>query len=99
MLSVILVFLLIICFTYLVFSRSHKQINEGFNPDYTNKIAPFHGEDYYDTLFDDVLYFPNEVDKKTGWTTGVTGFMRCKYNCAGNCMEYGYTGNAYCFPY
>ncbi len=97
-LIIIIPLLIILLFFY---SRSVNQFNyiEGFGPGYTDKIAPFAGEDYYDTLFDDVTYFPNEIDKETGWTTGVTGFMRCKNNCVGNCVEYGYTGHSYCFPY
>ena len=71
---------------------------EGFIPDYQDRIPPFNGEDYYDTLFDDVIYFPNEIDPNTG-IEKMSGYLRCKNNCAGNCVEYGPTGNSYCFPY
>jgi hypothetical protein len=48
---------------------------------------------YYDKLFNDVTYYPNDDDGIT------TGWMKCKQDCPGNCMEFFVSGNAYCFPY
>lgn len=47
---------------------------------------------YYDKLFTDVAYYPNKEDGTTGW-------IDCKQNCPGNCVEFGPSGNSYCFPY
>ena len=47
---------------------------------------------YYDKLFDDVYYYPNEDDGTTGW-------VRCKSECAGHCVEFGIHFVSYCFPY
>ena len=60
---------------------------------------------FYDKLFDDVYYYPNTYQKnysnrkeeigkllKTGW-------VRCKEECPGHCVEYGVGGASYCFPY
>jgi len=46
---------------------------------------------FYDRVFDDVTYYPT-TQKSTGWS-------RCILTCPGNCMEYGPTGNSYCFPH
>lgn len=59
---------------------------------------------FYDKLFDDVTYYPNRYDKeyKTAEEIGKlveTGWMRCLQECPGKCVEFGVTGNSYCFPY
>ena len=45
------------------------------------------------TLFSDVKFFIGDPNKpeETGWNT-------CKCNCDGRCVEFGQTGNFYCFP-
>lgn len=43
----------------------------------------------YDSVFDNVIYFAN-TDNSTGWA-------RCKLICPGSCVEYGVSGNSYCF--
>jgi len=55
---------------------------------------------YYDKLFDDVVYYPNEYnddyklnDLKT------SGYDKCLEECPGNCVAFGLTDNAYCFTY
>lgn len=45
---------------------------------------------FMDKLFDDVIYFPN-TEESTGWT-------RCKLVCPSHCLEFGLSGNAYCWP-
>jgi hypothetical protein len=45
-----------------------------------------------DPLFKDVIYYENNVQ------TGRLGLDMCIEECNGNCVEYGQTGNAYCFP-
>ena len=45
-----------------------------------------------DPLFEDVIYYENDM------TTGRIGLDQCIEKCDGNCVEYGQTGNAYCFP-
>jgi hypothetical protein len=57
---------------------------------------------YDDHLFDDVYYIPNLYQQpyKTGEEIGKlleTGLSYCYKNCSGTCLEYGMTGNAYCF--
>jgi hypothetical protein len=46
-----------------------------------------------DKLFDDVVMFkssPTDVSK--------VGLYECLEKCKGTCVEYGVTGNAFCFP-
>ena len=45
-----------------------------------------------DPLFRDVIYYENDMK------TGQVGINSCVEKCSGNCVEYGQTGNAYCFP-
>jgi len=45
-----------------------------------------------DPLFKDVIYYDNNIE------TGRLGLDVCIEYCNGNCVEYGQTGNAYCFP-
>ena len=45
-----------------------------------------------DPLFKDVIYYENNIQ------TGRLGLDMCIESCNGNCVEYGQTGNAYCFP-
>ncbi len=59
---------------------------------------------YHDKLFDDVAYYPNEYeeDYERGEEIGKllkTGWMRCKEECPGHCVEFGVTGHSHCFPY
>ena len=44
-----------------------------------------------DPLFKDVVYYEND-------NNGRLGLDMCIESCDGNCVEYGQTGNAYCFP-
>lgn len=48
---------------------------------------------YDDKLFDDVIMYesdPADINK--------SGVYKCLENCKGNCVEYGITGNTFCFP-
>jgi hypothetical protein len=45
-----------------------------------------------DPLFKDVIYYENNNE------SGRLGLDMCIELCNGNCVEYGQTGNAYCFP-
>ena len=48
---------------------------------------------YDDKLFDDVvLYESNPADFSD------SGVYKCLQNCKGTCLEYGITGNTFCFP-
>ncbi len=46
-----------------------------------------------DALFKDIIYFEN-IDI----IDGETGLEKCFKSCKGVCVEFGVTGNAYCFP-
>lgn len=53
-----------------------------------------------DPLFKDVIYYENDNIQfnKDGSTIGELGLSKCFKNCNGVCVEYGITGNAYCYP-
>jgi hypothetical protein len=44
-----------------------------------------------DILFKDIVPYENQID-------GRLGLDMCLEKCNGTCVEYGVTGNAYCFP-
>jgi len=46
-----------------------------------------------DKLFDDVITYKSSLTD-----TKDTGVFKCLEQCKGNCVEYGVTGTAYCFP-
>ena len=52
-----------------------------------------------DNLFNDVIYHENDVDIDI--PGGKTGLEKCFESCNktnGTCVEFGITGNAFCFP-
>lgn len=85
---------------YLYFKN--KNIIEGLNT-FNGRMA-IDDQYFYDKVFDDVTYYPNEYAKNydTGEEIGkllITGWVKCKQQCKGNCIEYGVSGDAYCFTY
>lgn len=55
---------------------------------------------FYDKLFDDVVYYPNEYEGDYNLNdVKVTGWEKCKQECPGHCVEYNISGNSYCFNY
>jgi hypothetical protein len=48
-----------------------------------------------DNLFNDVIMYDNEDP----WDINTKlGIQKCAEKCNGNCVEYGVTGSAFCFP-
>ena len=87
--KIIVILLLIIIFwlVYKLFSKKNKI--EGL---YTfNGTMAIDSQYFYDNLFNNVFYYPNQPDGTSGW-------VKCRSECPGNCVEYGVTGNSYCFP-
>lgn len=55
---------------------------------------------FYDKLFDNVVYYPNEYVKDESMADlTLTGWDKClqENGSNGNCIEFGVTGNAYFF--
>ena len=53
---------------------------------------------FYDKLFDNVVYYPNKYAEDDNLNDVVeTGWEDCLFNCKGHCIEYGVSGNSYCF--
>jgi len=85
LITILLIFLLIFIFR-------RKPLIEGLNLKTFNGRLSVDDQYFYDKVFDDVTYYPNEKN-------GLTGWYKCKEECPGNCIEYGITGHSYCFPY
>jgi hypothetical protein len=98
----IIIFFLILG-TIVYKSYSKNQTIEGLNT-FNGRMA-IDDQYFYDKLFDDVYYYPNEYESnyERGEEIGKlikTGWVRCKEECKhGHCVEYGPTGRSYCFPY
>ena len=98
MIYIIIIFLV---FFIIYFNLSNqKVIVEGLST-FNGRMA-IDDQYFYDTLFDNVTYYPNQYDKdyKTAEDVGKlisTGWLRCLEECPGRCVEYGITGHAYCF--
>jgi hypothetical protein len=77
---------------YKLYKLNNGDVIEGLNT--FNGRQAIQKDYFYDTLFDDVYYYPNDEDPN-----GQLGMSKCLSECAGNCVEYGNSSNGYCFPY
>jgi hypothetical protein len=103
----IVVLVIIITFVIGVIFYDKSKTVEGLNT-FNGKMA-VNGQYFHDKLFDDVYYYPNEYEKnyeksyeEDGKEIGKlvkTGWIRCKEECPGHCMEYGISGHTYCYSY
>jgi len=93
--NIILVVICIICLGYSVYKLymyyNWDDLIEGLD-NFVGRQA-INSEYYVDHLFDQVYYYPNDAKD------GTTGWMRCKSECSGSCLELGVSGNSYCFSY
>ena len=85
-----IIILIITIYLYNSYIKNNNLIIEGLDT-FTGRMA-IDDQYYYDKLFDDVYYYPNEEDGTTGWA-------KCKSECSGHCVEFGVHGVSYCFPY
>lgn len=97
----ILILIILFIIWLLTVSQNNDMI-EGLNT-FNGRMA-VDDQYFYDKLFDDVTYYPNEYDKDYDTKEEIgqlitTGWIRCKEECPGHCIEFGVTGNSYCFPY
>lgn len=90
-----IVCILILFVPYKFFNKNEDTIEGlGLN-NFTGRLA-IDDQYYYDKLFDDVFYYPND-DPFSKYMT--TGYEKCKSECTGNCVSFGPSAHAYCFPY
>ena len=80
------------------FGSTEKKAFEGtFNSTFNGRMA-IQDMYFYDKLFDDVVYYPNQYENDSNINDMITtGWIKCKQECNGHCVEYGPTGNTYCF--
>lgn len=87
-----IILLLIIIGLFIIISTSNSYQREAFEA--SNRTISNTKSDYdilNDSLFKNVTYF-NDDNK------GRLGLDMCIEQCNGTCLEYGMTGDAYCFP-
>ena len=77
-----------------------KKLYKGtFDSSFNGRMA-IDDQYFYDKLFDDVVYYPNEYEGDYNLNdVKATGWEKCKQECPGHCVEYGVGGNSYCFNY
>jgi len=86
----------------------NKNINEGFYTSNTVKEhkdysifydQQFKNTKYYenDGIFKNTIYYENDDTGATGNKGLLTGWQKCKLSCPGHCLEYGVSGNTWCF--
>lgn len=88
------IYLFILVLIILVWISIHiiKKSNENFGGIKLENIKEG-TQSFDDKLFDDVVMYkssPTDVSK--------VGLYECLEKCKGTCVEYGITGNAFCFP-
>jgi hypothetical protein len=67
---------------------------EKYNTDFDKiKVNNPPNKTYEDELFKSVISYENEP-----FSGGKIGLEKCIENCTGECVEFGVTGNAHCFP-
>jgi hypothetical protein len=94
----ILVIIIILLAVFLLKNVNENMEINDIKPVFKSIILPpkpvKQGPDPYEgKLFSDVTLYNN--DNKLD---GVLGLEKCIKNCKGMCVEYGMTGDAYCFP-
>ena len=65
----------------------NKSINDVYHGKYINE----------DKLFSDLILFEND-DNIYQSNNDKIGLQKCVTKCNGKCVEYGITGNTFCFP-
>lgn len=80
-----------------LWSTNKKFYNGPYNSKFNGRMA-IDDQYFYDKLFDNVVYYPNEYnnDYELNDITS-TGIEKCKKECQGNCVEFGQSSIAYCF--
>lgn len=93
--SIVIIIVILVLFVYIVSSKQDmaKPLIEGYT--FNGRMA-IDDQYFYDRLFDDVTYYPDEYNEDN---EVMTGWNRCVMECPGHCVEFGVTGNSYCFPY
>ncbi len=96
----IVLLLTVILVVFIIYKYNKKELVEGlytFNGRMAQDLQWYH-----DTIFDNVYYFPNTYAQpyETAEQSGKlleTGWDRCNRECPGRCMEFGQSGNSYCW--
>lgn len=78
-------------------STTKKAYKGTFDSTFNGRMA-IDDQYFSDKLFDNVVYYPNTYEEDSELNNVVnTGWVKCKQECDGTCLEYGITGNTYCF--
>jgi hypothetical protein len=84
-----IIFLILLILLLINLSKKNKEKFAGLKLEYIKSGTV----SFDDKLFDDVVMYksnPKDLQK--------AGIFECLEKCKGTCVEYGMTGNAFCFP-
>lgn len=87
----ILFFIIVLC----LFTESYEHLEADVTTQDPQKLLKLNIPILGDSLFKDVATYMNDdlwVNKH-----GQTGIQKCIKKCEGNCVQYGYSGQAMCF--
>lgn len=102
MINYFILVILITIFVLILINIIYYKNKEFYNVLYFNKIHNNNssnindGNDFVANIYENTSPFFNEnsIDGKLI----VSGYNLCFKNCSGNCIEYGQTGDAICYP-
>jgi len=104
----ILIIMIGVVSVYLIYNNLIINRHEGF---YTSNTIRQHkafsifndsqlgNTKYYenDNILKNTIYYENDDRGATGNKGLLTGWEKCRLSCPSNCVEYGLSGNAWCF--
>ena len=89
---ILIIIVILIVIVLIQINKSEKFTNESRKGIELTNI-PTGTKTFDDPLFNDVAYYKSDLKDADN-----SGIFQCLEKCKGTCVEYGMTGNAYCFP-
>jgi hypothetical protein len=80
--------IIVACVLILIFLHT-TCISKCKNTKYENMKSV--GDVDFNDIYENAISYTNDID-------GRTGIDKCYEKCSGNCVEYGVTGDSFCFP-
>lgn len=78
-----------------MFSKCHEGLSKDFTTTNSTNLLKINIPLLGDSMFDNITTYVNDDLWKN--PAGKTGIQKCHELCKGNCVQYGYTGDAMCF--
>jgi hypothetical protein len=89
---ILILILVLIVLLIVIFTNKHSEKFDSQKGIELSNI-PTGSKTFDDPLFNDVAYYTSDLKDADN-----SGVFQCLSKCKGTCVEYGITGDAYCFP-